>query len=156
MRLRDKRILITGAASGIGLACARTMAADGAVVLGSDIDRERLINVAGDANMAGTMPLDVSDENDWIKAVSQVRHVLGGLDAIVHSAGIGVGGELTTLPLENWQRQQAVNLDGSFLAIKHMVPMLRQSGGGSVILIASVTVYGAPRYSGPMPPRKQA
>src|SRR3546814_2409361 len=47
--------------------------------------------------------------------------------------------DLTTLPLESWRRQQAVNLDGAFLAIKHLLPLLRESGGGSITLIASVT-----------------
>src|SRR3546814_18958881 len=47
--------------------------------------------------------------------------------------------DLTTLPLESWRRQQAVNLDGAFLAIKHLLPLLRESGGGSITLLASVT-----------------
>src|SRR3546814_11381226 len=89
--------------------------------------------------MAATSPMDVADEQDWMSAVAQARRQLGGLDALIHSAGIGVGGDLTTLPLESWRRQQAVNLDGAFLAIKHLLPLLRESGGGSITLLASVT-----------------
>lgn len=139
MRLENKRVLVTGAASGIGLACAQVMVSHGARVIGSDIDGSALAAVADEAGMAAAVPLDVADEHDWAAAAAEVSRRLGGLDALVHSAGIGVGGDLTTLPLENWRRQQAVNLDGAFLAIKHMLPLLRESGGGSITLIASVT-----------------
>lgn len=139
MRLEHKRVLITGAASGIGLACARIMASQGADVIGSDVDHAALAAVAGEAGMAATLPLNVAEEHDWIAAVAEVRRMFGGLDALVHSAGIGVGGDLTTLSLESWRRQQAVNLDGAFLAIKHVLPLLREAGGGSITLIASVT-----------------
>lgn len=139
MRLENKRVLITGAASGIGLACAQVMVSHGARVIGSDIDGSALAAVADEAGMAAAVPLDVADEHDWAAAAAEVSRRLGGLDALVHSAGIGVGGDLTTLSLENWRRQQAVNLDGAFLAIKHMLPLLRESGGGSITLIASVT-----------------
>jgi len=139
MRLENKRVLITGAASGIGLACAQVMVSHGARVIGSDIDGSALAAVADEAGMTAAVPLDVADEHDWAAAAAEVSRRLGGLDALVHSAGIGVGGDLTTLSLENWRRQQAVNLDGAFLAIKHMLPLLRESGGGSITLIASVT-----------------
>lgn len=139
MRLTAKRVLITGAASGIGLACARVMAGHGAHVLGCDIDEAALSVVAGEAGMAASMRLDVAEEPDWAAGAAWARREFGGLDAIIHSAGIGVGGDLTTLPLESWRRQQAVNLDGSFLAVKHMLPLLREGGGGSITLIASVT-----------------
>lgn len=140
MRLENKRVLITGAASGIGLACAQVMVSHGARVIGSDIDGLALAAVADEAGMAEALPLDVADERDWAAAAAKVSRMFGGLDALVHSAGIGVGGDLTTLPLESWRRQQAINLDGAFLAIKHMLPLLREGGGGgSITLIASVT-----------------
>lgn len=139
MRLKNKRVLITGAASGIGLACARSMASQGARVIGSDIDHTTLAAVAEEASMATVISLNVAEEHDWLAAAAETQRKFGGLDALVHSAGIGVGGDLTTLSLESWRRQQAVNLDGAFLAIKHILPLLRKVGGGSIILIASVT-----------------
>src|SRR3546814_16675659 len=113
MRLAGKRVLITGAASGIGLACAHGMTAQGARVIGGDIDGPALAAAADGAGMAATIPMDVADEQDWMSAVAQARRQLGGLGALIHSAGIGVGGDLTTLPRESWRRQQAVNLDGA-------------------------------------------
>lgn len=139
MRLNDKRVLITGAASGIGLACAREMASQGARVIGSDIDRVALTAVADEAGMRASMVLDVAEEQDWLAAAARTTDMFGGLDALVHSAGIGVGGDLTNLSLDSWRRQQAVNLDGAFLAIKHMLPLLREAEGASITLIASVT-----------------
>ena len=149
MELSGKRILITGAARGIGLACARIMQSQGARVLGSDIDAVALAAVAGPVGMTATTALDVADEQDWIAAAAHARRTLGGIDALVHCAGIGVGGELTTMTLESWRRQQAVNLDGAFLAIKHMLPLVRETGAGSITLIASVTGLRGSAVFGP-------
>lgn len=137
-RLRGKRALVTGAASGIGLACAATMAAEGATVLMNDIGE---VGAEQSAVLNGTsfQRLDVTSEADWVQAVAAVPHLLGGLDILVNNAGIGIAGDITTMSLQDWRRQQAVNLDGTFLGIKHALPLIRASGGGSVINVASVT-----------------
>src|SRR3546814_13412651 len=137
MRLAGKRVLITGAASGIGLACAHGMTAQGARVIGGDIDGPALAAAADGAGMAATIPMDVAAEQDWMSAVAQARRQLGGPDALIHSAGLGVGGHLTNLPLESWRRQPAVHLAGAFLALKPPPPLPRDSGGGSLPLIAA-------------------
>ena len=137
-RLSGKRGLVTGAASGIGLACATAMLAEGATVLMTDIDASA---EARSAERPGScyLSLDVTQEEDWAQAMARVPELLGGLDILVNNAGIGIAGDLTTLSLDDWRRQQAVNLDGTFLGIKHALPLLRASGGGSVINVASVT-----------------
>ncbi|MCM8731606.1 SDR family NAD(P)-dependent oxidoreductase [Hephaestia sp. GCM10023244] len=139
MRLKDKRIMVTGAASGIGRACARLMAKQGARVIGADIDAQGLETLNRCDDPVATIRMDVATEADWARTVAFASDALGGLDAIVHSAGIGIGGDLTTLSLERWRYQQAVNLDSAFLAIKYTLPPLREAGGGSIIFIASVT-----------------
>lgn len=139
-RLAGKRALVTGAASGIGLACARRMAAAGAKVVLTDVDI-----VAGAAAAAGIaaarfVRLDVSEEGAWREAVDALPATLGGLDILVNNAGIGIGGDITQLSLVDWRRQQAINLDGTFLGIKHALPLIRRSSrSGAIINVASVT-----------------
>jgi NAD(P)-dependent dehydrogenase (short-subunit alcohol dehydrogenase family) len=139
-RLSEKCALITGAASGIGLACARQMAAQGAAVVLADIDVAAGQAAAASIAGAAFVRLDVSDEGAWRDAVAGLTATLGGLDILVNNAGIGIGGDITQLSLGDWRRQQAVNLDGTFLGIKHTLPLIRRSGtAGAIINIASVT-----------------
>ncbi|MDB5709950.1 MAG: dehydrogenase [Sphingomonas bacterium] len=135
-RLNGKRALITGAASGIGLACARRMAAEGAQVVLTDIDAVAGHAAAASIDGAGFVHLDVSEEGAWREAIA----TLAALDILVNNAGIGIGGDITKLSLDDWRRQQAVNLDGTFLGIKHALPLIRRSSAaGAIINIASVT-----------------
>ncbi len=141
--INGARALITGAASGIGRACAEAMAREGARVIVADIDGKSGPQVA--AAVGGRfLSLDVSVEADWARAVAELAADGGGLDILVNNAGIGIGGDITALALADWQRQLAVNLDGTFLGIKHALPLLRAarrpSGeAGTIINIASVT-----------------
>ena len=65
---------------------------------------------------------DVTQEEDWQRIVVKTVEVYGGLHVLVNNAGIAIAGSIVTLPLEDWQRQQAINLDGVFLGIKHCIP----------------------------------
>lgn len=139
-RLAGKCALITGAASGIGLACARRMAAAGARVMLADIDVAAGEAAAATIAGAAFVALDVSHEDAWQSAMAGLRATLGGLDILVNNAGIGIGGDITDLSLVDWRRQQAVNLDGTFLGIKHGLPLIRcSSAAGAIINVASVT-----------------
>jgi NAD(P)-dependent dehydrogenase (short-subunit alcohol dehydrogenase family) len=122
--LANKAALVTGAASGIGLATADLLEREGALVYRADI-----------ASGAG-VHLDVTDEASWVAALSQIPKV----DIFVHSAGIASVGLIEGCSLEDWRRVLAVNLDGAFLGLKHVMPLLRKNlAGGSVILIGSAS-----------------
>lgn len=140
-RLAGRTALITGAGSGIGRACADIMAAAGAHVLVTDIDiaaAERTATAIGPS--ASPFPLDVTNEPAWRRATAAAAERMGGLDILVNNAGIGIAADITRLSLSDWRRQQAVNLDGSFLGIKHGLPLIRSGRrGGAIINIASVT-----------------
>ena len=84
------------------------------------------------------MHLDVTDESQWQESVAATVDVYGGLNILVNNAGIAVGGSILTMTLEDWQRQQAINLDGVFLGVKYAIPAMIESGNGSVINISSV------------------
>lgn len=141
-----KVALVTGGASGIGEACALTLAREGARVVITDIDDAR--GKALTAKIGGGaiyLNQDVVSEPRWIEVVAEIEKQCGKLDVLVSNAGIGIATPILDMTLEDWQRQQAINLDGVFLSIKHCVPAMRRVGGGSVILMSSLAgLRGAP------------
>jgi NAD(P)-dependent dehydrogenase (short-subunit alcohol dehydrogenase family) len=141
--LTGKVAIITGAASGIGRACAVRLAQEGARIVVADIQDVKGEACAGQINEAGGEAvfrrLDVTDEAAWAATIDEVRERWGRLDVLVNNAGIGIGGPITELSLTDWRRQQAVNLDGVFLGIKHALPLMRTGGGGSIVNMSSVT-----------------
>lgn len=141
-RVSGKVALITGGASGIGRGCAERLAAEGAEVVISDIqdglgaDVVEVITAAG--GRAAYLNHDVTREAAWIDVIATIRDRYGRLDVLVNNAGIGIAGSILEMSLADWQRQQAINLDGVFLGLKHGIPLMRDSGGGSIINMSSV------------------
>ena len=141
--------VVTGGASGIGEACSQTLAREGASVLVTDVDDtfgksvvERIVKAGGKAHY---LRHDVRDEGAWPGVISQAEKQFGRLDIMVANAGIGIMSPIETMTLADWQRQQAINLDGVFLSIKHAIPALRKAGGGSIVLMSSIAgLRGAP------------
>lgn len=135
-RLRGRRILITGAASGIGLATARLFATEGARLALLDRDHGGLQR-AGDELSAHTGPVELTDEEQIKQAVSSGAAALGGLDGIVNVAGIGGGTIVEDMSLADWQRVLAVNLTAPFLVCRAALPHIRAAGGGTIVNVAS-------------------
>ncbi|MBS0562321.1 MAG: SDR family NAD(P)-dependent oxidoreductase, partial [Proteobacteria bacterium] len=143
MGLLDGKVaLVTGGASGIGAAAARTLAREGAMVVLTDIDEARGNEVANAIGKAGHkamfMPQDVTDEARWQHIVAETVRLFGGLHVLFSNAGIGIIGPLVDMSLADWRRQTAINIDGVFLSLKHGIPAMRKSGGGSIIITSSV------------------
>jgi len=131
-------VLVTGAASGIGLATAKYMTANGWHIWLADIDIKRLNLAVQTVSGAQALPLDVSNESDWQAGVAQLRAAGSRIDAVVHAAGISAAAPLTDMTLEEWRRVHAVNLDGAFLATKYGAQLMGDTGG-AIVHIASAS-----------------
>ena len=138
MALLDGKVgIITGAASGIGAATARTMAREGARLVLTDIDDAAGMALAEELG-AVYVHLDVADEDAW-PAVIEAAEKMGRLDIMVANAGIGIMGVAIDMSLADWRRQMAINVDGVFLSVKYCIPAMRRAGnGGSIIMLSSV------------------
>jgi len=142
-QVQGKVALVTGGASGIGAAVSELLAREGAAVAVTDIDELRGPEVAAGIKKAGHeaifVPQDVSSESRWVEVVAEVEKRYGRLDILVSNAGIGITvPSIVEMSLQDWRRQTAINLDGVFLSVKHCLPVMRRTGGGSIIMISSL------------------
>jgi NAD(P)-dependent dehydrogenase (short-subunit alcohol dehydrogenase family) len=150
MKLKDKVALITGAASGIGQETARLFAAEGACVVGCDINdgpgRETVERIAAEGGQAIYVHADVSKTADCRNMVARAEEEFGALHILFNNAGIMQSGDDNAEVTEEdvWDITMAVNLKGVFLGCKYGIPAIRKAGGGSVINTASfVALLGA-------------
>jgi NAD(P)-dependent dehydrogenase (short-subunit alcohol dehydrogenase family) len=136
--------LVTGAASGVGAATARRLAAEGAAVHLVDLSEDALDAVVGDLTRAGQVATssiaDVSDRAQVEAAVDACVSAHGRLDAVANNAGIYIGNALDAVTPEEWDRVMAVNLTGTFLVAQAAAPPMGEGGGGAITNVASV--YG--------------
>jgi NAD(P)-dependent dehydrogenase (short-subunit alcohol dehydrogenase family) len=151
MRLAKKVALITGAAQGIGAAIARHFAAEGAVVFIADIKAAEGEKLAAELRAGGCqswfVPLDVRIEADWAKGLDFVSERAGRLDVLVSNAGLNVREPIEEMSEASLDCMLAVNVKGSFLGIKHALPLLRRGGGGTVLITSSVSGLIGHRYT---------
>jgi NAD(P)-dependent dehydrogenase (short-subunit alcohol dehydrogenase family) len=134
-----KRVLITAAASGIGLAIARGFAAEGAKVHVCDINEVALHALKqSDPSITSTI-CDVSDRSSVERLVTDATHRLGGLDVLVNNAGIsGPTAPVETMDPDAWEAVLRVNLTGTFNVTRLSIPHLKQSGSGVIIIMSSL------------------
>jgi meso-butanediol dehydrogenase/(S,S)-butanediol dehydrogenase/diacetyl reductase len=152
-RLKGRVAVITGAASGIGAACARRFADEGAVIAGLDVQKpvddgwDRVTAAAPESTFREG--LDVRDEARVEAAITAARDRYGRIDALVNAAGVGGGGLAHELSAEEWDRVVDINLKGSFLVAKHVLRVMVAQRSGSIVHIASVE--GLEGMSGSLP-----
>jgi NAD(P)-dependent dehydrogenase (short-subunit alcohol dehydrogenase family) len=153
-QVQGKVALVTGGASGIGEAVCELLAREGAAVAVTDVDDLKGPEVVGRIKKAGGEASfwhhDVTSEGRWIEVVADVMQRYDRLDVLVSNAGIGISvPSITEMSLEDWRRQTAINLDGVFLSVKHCLPVMRKTGGGSIIMMSSLAgLRGAASLSG--------
>jgi NAD(P)-dependent dehydrogenase (short-subunit alcohol dehydrogenase family) len=146
MRLQDKVVLVTGAASGIGRAVTDLFVQQGAQVIASDIAEPAQPYAAG----VEAIRLDVTQEADWAAAVTAIVAKYGRLDVLVNNAGIIAYEPLDELGIEAWNRMIAVDQTGVFLGMREAVRAMRPRKSGSIVNISSIwgsaAVAGAHSY----------
>lgn len=145
-RLDGKVALVTGAARGLGAACAEALAQAGARLLLTDVleeqGRETAENLARGGFTAEFASQDVTDEGQWEAAVQRAIEGLGGLDVLVNNAGIETLCWLHEESLESFRRTQQVNVEGVFLGMKHAARAMGPEGaagrGGAIVNVSSL------------------
>src|SRR5437764_2313250 len=127
-RLKDKIVLVTGAAGAIGSAVADAVVQAGGIAIATDL--------AGRAGIDHA--LDVTQEDDWRRVLDEIARVAGRLDGLVNAAGMAALGTVEDTTLADWRRMMAVNLDGTFLGCKHALALIKRNGG-AIVNISSVS-----------------
>ncbi len=145
--LNGKVVAISGGASGIGFATAAALARDGAKVAILDLEHDQVnsavtrLGVAADRAIGITV--DVRSEHAMAEAAAQVERELGNPFGLVASAGVSTASPAHAQPIDEWERVLSVNLTGAFITCREFGGRMRQSGGGSIVVIGSILGLGA-------------
>lgn len=137
MRLSGRRILVTGAGSGIGAGVAALFHREGARLALLDLSEEAVLDAARRLGGALALPCDVADAEQVSAAMSQAVESLGGLDGVVNVAGVDLIRDFASMTPAEWRRVQAVNLDGPMHVCKAALPAFRAHGRGTIVNVAS-------------------
>ena len=146
-RVQNKIAIVTGAAGGLGRAISRRLAENGAAVVMTDVDASAGTLAAAELQQAGFQATflahDVADEKSWDSMVADALRQHGKLDILVNSAGLfnRIGQPFDAITLEEWRRIMSVNLDGVFLGTRSAVAVMKDTGGGAIVNIASTASY---------------
>ncbi|UQW96957.1 SDR family oxidoreductase [Rummeliibacillus sp. G93] len=142
MRLQGKVAIITGAANGMGAAEARLFAKEGAKVVATDLNEEKLNEVVADVKAAGGeitgIKQNVASEEEWKAVVAKTVELYGKVDVLVNNAGVAMSKNFATMEMDEWNWVMDINLNGCVLGMKYAIPEMQKVDGGSVINISSI------------------
>jgi NAD(P)-dependent dehydrogenase (short-subunit alcohol dehydrogenase family) len=141
-RLEGKVAIITGAASGMGLAGAQLFANEGAKVVATDVvvdkledNVKKIVENGGDVT---ALPLDVSKPESWKEVIDKTIEKYGKIDVLVNNAGIHIAKGILEAELDDWNKVMAINSTGVWLGMKSVIPHMQKNGGGSIINTSSI------------------
>jgi len=154
--VEGKVVLITGAARGIGLHCAQALALAGASVMLTDVledlGEQACHDICEKGGKAAFCRLDVTCEEDWLRAITAIQDSFGRVDVLVNNAGIEIAKSLLQMSIEEWRRMHAINVEGVFLGTKRAIAAMISGGngrGGSIINLSSVAgLVDVPGFAG--------
>jgi len=147
--LENKRVIITGGASGIGLATSQRFLDEGARVVIFDWDEESLEKVLSEnPRLSGGIKVDVSKQKEVEDAFKRTDEIFGGIDILIANAGISIRSPFLDLTFEQWSKVLRVNLDGAFFCAKEAISRMAQQRQGNVLFTASTNgLEGHPLYA---------
>ncbi|MBE9375310.1 SDR family oxidoreductase [Saccharopolyspora sp. HNM0983] len=151
-RFQDRRIVVTGAASGIGRATVLRLLSEGGDVVAADLSADglagttKLAEQEGTADRLTTEEVDVADEESVTGALGRAVRTLGGLDVLVNAAGMLRATHTHETTLQQWNRILSVNLTGTFLVTREALPALLEGGSGVVVNFSSTSASNAHPY----------
>lgn len=142
-RVKNKVAIVTGGASGLGKSSAKLLAREGAKIVVSDIDEEGgkkvVQQIKEDGGEAIFIKQDVAKEDEWKNVIETTLETYGKLHILANSAGIGLGGTVEDVTLEDWKNLIDINLNGTFLGTKYGIKGMRKTDeGGSIINFSSI------------------
>jgi NAD(P)-dependent dehydrogenase (short-subunit alcohol dehydrogenase family) len=141
MRFKDKIVIVTGGATGIGRAASVLFAGEGAQVIVADINPEKgqetLAIIRDNGGQASFFQLDVSDESQIMALTQKTDESFGGVDVLFNNAGIGLSKTATDTTSAEWDKLLGINLKACFLFCKYTIPLMQKRGGGSIVINAS-------------------
>lgn len=156
-QLEGKRIIITGAAQGMGAVHARLFVEAGARVVLTDLQAEAGAKLANELGKnAHFVSQDVTQESDWENVVGEAKKRLGGIDGLVNNAAIWWTKPVVDEDRERFRKMLDVNVIGTWLGIRAVVPAMREAGGGSIVNLSSIAgtrgipehgAYGASKWA---------
>jgi len=145
--LKDKRVVVTGGASGIGLATARRFVNEGCRVIVLDCNQEALNKVLSEPpKPAGGVCADVSSPDEVEAAFTEIDQILGGIDILISNAGISVRNPFTKIDYDQWSKVMRVDLDGMFLCTKAAIARMEPRQSGVILFTASTSGFAANPY----------
>ena len=148
MRLAGKKALITGAARGIGLGCAKLMAAHGCDVVITDIDIDEASRAASEMSGHPAIKLDVTNRLAWNATIERAGDLMNGINVLVNNAGIIIPGTVEGLEEASWDRTMDVDLKSVYLGCQAALPVLSQNAPASIINIASISsMIASPNFA---------
>jgi NAD(P)-dependent dehydrogenase (short-subunit alcohol dehydrogenase family) len=147
-RVAGKVVLITGGASGIGLASAEACAREGAAVVITDVNvaegETQARRLVAEGLAVEFLPQDASSETDWCRVVDNVLKRHGHLDVLVNNAGIAAIATIEQETLAGWRRMQTVNMEGVFLGTREAVRVMKERGGSIINISSMEGIIGEP------------
>lgn len=155
MRFEGKVLFATGGGSGLAEQTARRFTAEGGRVAVVDLDGARAEAVAGDLGGVG-FACDVADEDSVRSAIDRTHEELGRIDCVFNAGGHADFGPIEEWTLERFNRMIGVHLGGTFLVTKHVVPRMREQGGGAFVNVASIAAITAQPHNSPYGAAKAA
>lgn len=152
--MEQRSILITGAASGIGKACAQRMAAEGYGVVVADVNlpaaEQTARELTGQGYSAIAVHMDVSCEQEVEAGFDTMMNVYGGCDMVLSNAGVQIVHAFETYPFADWKRMMSIHADGAFLVSRAGFRRMKQSGkGGRIVFTGSVQTFVGSKLKAP-------